>query len=230
MTEQVNGWVQARLTINKKQLDEFEKFMTESLQKEIEKAYARAINRLGRNCVNSMKRQLRKSDDPIARDLLGAGIVSVPKTVKRIIELGDPLRTVIGAGSSRKRHPNLFNVVGQPFRVTVSNEKNRRVALIAQRHVDSKHMNEEQATSPLKLPLFDWEGKQKGWSQKAYVSRQSFNGYRNTELPIVIIHPVELKEEHRQRFKSMIDAYMAANHDKVVNQEIAKAVERNLRK
>ncbi len=227
--KQVNSWIQTKWTFDQKQLTDYEEFMTDSLQKEARISYARAINRLGRNCVAWMKRELRKADDKVARDLLGAGIVSVPKTAKRILHLGDPLRAVIGAGSNRKRHPNLGNVVGQRFLTTVSNEQNRRLLVVAQRNRDSEHVSSDDALSPKRIRYVTASGRV-SWSEKTYVSHQDFEGYRNTSLPITIIHPVVLKEQHNRRFNEMINAYMARHFDKVMTQEFNKAVDRDIKK
>lgn len=218
----------ARFVFNKRELTAFEEFMTDSLQKEIERAYARALNRLGRGCVNGMKRKLEKSDDPDDRTLLKSGIAHSPNKVKRIMELKPP-RIAIGAGSTRRRHPDKSLLVGNPFRVTVSNEKGRRVALIAQRNVYSEHIDGAMATSPKRIKTVTPSGAVM-WSRKTYQSHQSFEGYRNTALPITIISPLDLTPNQITKFRYMIEEYMTANHDKVVEQEYKKAVERAAKK
>ncbi len=218
----------ARFVVNKREIIAFEEFMTEGLQKEIEKAYARALRRLGRGCVNFMKKRLEKSDDPDDEALLKSGIASSPSDVKRIMKLKPP-RIAIGAGSTRRRHPNKSLLVGNPFKVTVSNETGRRVALIAQRNVYTKHIDMGTATSPQRIKTVTLSGKV-SWSRKTYQSHQSFSGYRNTALPITIISPLNLNEKQIMKFQYLIEEYMSSNHDKVVEQEYKKAVEREAKK
>lgn len=207
-----------RFEINKRELVVFEEFMTKTLQEEIEKAYGRTLNRLGRGCVNSIKRRLGKSEDPDDRTLLGSGIVYAPRTAKRILQL-NPVRIVIGTGSSRKRHFLSSQLVGKPFQVTLTDQKGGKVTLIASRNKDTKHVDAETAS----MPRYFKSGSFKGFK---WESHQSFNGYRNTALPITILSPTSLNDTQAFKFKRMVEEYAEANHDKFFEQEYGKAVKR----
>ncbi len=131
-----------RFNINKREITVFEEFMTKTLQDEIEKAYGRTLNRLGKGCVGSIKRRLGQSQDPDDRALLGSGIVYAPHTAARILKLS-PVRIVIGAGSSRKRHFLSSTLVGRPFRVTLTDRQGGKVDVMASRNRDTKHVTAE---------------------------------------------------------------------------------------
>ncbi len=205
----------ARVIVNKRDIAEFEKFMTGSLQKEIENAYARALNRLGKGCVAWIKKELRKSQDPEDAELLAAGIVSSPGKVKNIMKL-NPLRIAIGAGSMRNRYFTSETLVGQPFRVTLTNINGSKVSVIAQRTKQTKRVHMDDATSV------------KSYKGRKWTSHQSFDGYLYTALPITVI--ANLKDSQIDTFKSMVNIYVAHNHDKFIKQEFEKAVEREAKK
>ncbi len=219
-----------RFTVNKRELTAFEEFMTGSLQAEIEKAYAMALNRLGKGCAKWMKRQLEKTGDTEDLELAYSGIVHVPRTVKRILQL-NPIRSVIGAGSVRNRHPDKSNLVGRPFKVRVKNESGENsVGLIAQRTRDSRHFNADELWGTQTRHVTVTPSGRKIISRKKYGSHQEFIGYRNTELPIKIISHIHLNNRQKVKFRYMVEEYMATHHDKVVECELKKGMERAAKK
>lgn len=186
----------ADFTFDRKAFDRFNYFMTDRLEVEMKKAYARTFRQLGAGAVRHVNRGLKNR--PEHKEMLDAGIDYDPKKAGRIERL-DPMRLAIGVNDPKQKRRDkkkLTSPVGKPFVV---------------HRLDNPYTNGVQYVTAV-LQRFG-APREVPWSR-----------YPRQRLNLIALG--EAKIRSYSTFKYMVSEFIGNNHDKLFEKQYYAAVER----
>lgn len=189
----------ADFTFDKNAFDKFNHFMTDALEIELKRAYARTFRLLGAGAVRHVNRSLKGRQEH--KEMLEAGIDFAPKKAARIQQL-DPMRLAIGVNDlhqKRRDKKKLTSPVGKPFVV---------------HRLDNPYTNGVQHVTAV-LQRFG-APREVPWSR-----------YPRQRLNLIALG--ESKIRSYTTFKYMVCEFISGNHDKIFEKQYHAAVERAAR-